>query len=66
MVRGTADEVRVADNLVTQAKDEANGIQVILILMFRSSHIFVFWCLVDSYQKTKISAVKFVDFSEKI
>ena len=28
--------------------------------MSDSSHIFVFWFLVDSYQKTKISAVKFV------
>ena len=35
------------------------------ILMFGSSHIFVFWCLVDSYQKNKISSVKFVDFSKK-
>ena len=30
------------------------------LLMFRSSHIFVFWFLVDTYQKTKKSAVKFV------
>ena len=27
-----------------------------------SSHIFVFWFFVNSYQKTKISAIKFVYF----
>ena len=32
----------------------------IQIQMSCSSHIFVFWFLVDSYQKTKISAIKFV------
>ena len=30
-----------------------------------SSHILFFWFLVDSYQKTIISAVKFVGFSKK-
>ena len=34
-------------------------------LMSSSSHILVFWFLVESYQKTKISAVKFVGFSKK-
>ena len=29
------------------------------VCMSGSSHIFVFWFLVDSYQKTKISAVIF-------
>ena len=31
-----------------------------------SSHISVFWFLVDGYQKTKISAVNFVYFSKKM
>ena len=33
--------------------------------MFGSSHIFIFWRLVDGYQMTKISGIKFVDFSKK-
>ena len=33
-------------------------------ILSRSSHTFVFWFLVDSYQKTKISAIKIVDFSK--
>ena len=32
------------------------------ILFSHSSHIFFFWFFVDSYQETKISAVKFVYF----
>ena len=35
------------------------------ISMSCSSNIFVFWFQVYSYQKTKISAVKFVEFSKK-
>ena len=37
--------------------------------MSGSSHVFVFWFLVDSYQKTKLSAVNFILcllFAEKI
>ena len=36
---------------------------IVNIVQFISSHIFVFWYLVDSYQKTKISAVNFFKFT---